>query len=296
MSRFATGVVALALAVATPRVASAFCRTTTCDPTLGECMPLDAPGCYTGGKPLSWTSRCVGFSVAHDAGPGVTLDAFETTATAAFATWQAVTCDGGAPLSLGFADNGVVTCDKVEYNDKQPNAHVLLFRRGVWPYMSSTSTIALTTVTFDRDTGAIIDADMELNATGNAFTTGDVMVEADLQSIITHEAGHFIGFSHSAIHSATMFFSYDKGTTSLRHLDPDDVAVACLAYPPTRVATCDPTPANGFSTVCASAQAPASDETTKSGCGCSTAAGRSPTLASLVALGAAIALKRRRRR
>ena len=287
----ATALAGLILGVAAPRTASAFCRTTTCDPTLGECTPLDAPGCYSGGKPLVWTSRCVGFSVAHAAGPGVSLDAFQATANAAFATWQAVSCDN-APVSLSFTDNGVAACDRVEYNDTKPNAHVILFRRDVWPYMSATSTIALTTVTFDRDTGEILDADMELNAIGNTFTTADTAVDADLQSIITHEAGHFIGFSHSSVHAATMYFSYEKGSTSLRHLDADDVAIACLAYPPKRVAGCDASPKNGFSPQCASEQPAASVE--KTGCGCRTAASAPTSLAWVAALGAIAALRRRR--
>ena len=294
----ATSIAVLVLVLSTPRAASAFCRTTTCDPTVGECVPLDAPGCFSGGKHLSWTSRCVGFSVARAAGPGVALDAFETTATKAFATWQAVTCNG-APVSLAFTDNGVVTCDKVEYNDAKPNAHVILFRRDMWPYMSATSTIALTTVTFDRDTGAIVDADMELNAIGNTFTTDDSVVEADLQSIITHEAGHFIGFSHSAVHSATMFFSYDKGSTSLRHLDADDVAVACLAYPPDRAAACDPTPVNGFSPDCGAQQttSPFTTQPPSGSSGCRfAAAGASPSFGWLGALFGAVFARRLRRR
>jgi MYXO-CTERM domain-containing protein len=319
-------VAALTLALAAslaPAAARANCRTTTCDPTLGECTKAGAPGCYTGGKPLFWPSKCIGWSAQVDAVPGISLDQFRTTAAAAFGTWAAVTCNG-AGVSVSFSDNGDVTCKQVEFDQDKRNAHILMFRSDSWPYTSSVDTIALTTVTFDRDTGEILDVDMEMNAFENTFTVGDSGVQADLQSIITHEAGHFIGFSHSSVPTATMYPAYSKGTTSLRKLDADDVAIACEAYPPARTAQCTPTPYGGFSADCLAMQTASGAGGSggdpfgsfggmagrsllggagatgagngTSGCGCRVADAPPPDATSLFALGAVALLARRRRR
>ena len=325
---FSPRAVALTLALAAslaPAAARANCRTTTCDPSAGECTKAGAPGCYTGGKPLFWPSRCVGFSAQVDAVPGITLDTFRQTAAAAFGTWQSVTCSGSG-VSISFADNGDVTCKQVEFDQDKKNAHILMFRTDSWPYTSSVDTIALTTVTFDRDTGEILDVDMEMNAFQNAFTVGDANVNVDLQSIITHEAGHFIGFSHSLVPTATMYPAYSKGTTSLRKLDADDVAIACEAYPPARTAQCTSAPYGGFSPECLSAQttstggsggssgdpfgqlggmgghvsvsaAGASGNGSSSGCNCHVSGGSPPREAlSLALLGVVAMVARRRRR
>ena len=68
-------------------------------------------------------------------------------------------------------DEGPVECDQVQYNQDQPNQHVIIFRDDVWPYDDSNNTLALTTVTFDPDTGELYDADMEINSTENVPLT-----------------------------------------------------------------------------------------------------------------------------
>jgi MYXO-CTERM domain-containing protein len=51
----------------------------------------------------------------------------------------------------------------------------------------------------------------------------------DLQAILTHEAGHFLGLAHSVDTSAIMYAFYSPGSI---HLTPDDVAGICTIYPP----------------------------------------------------------------
>ena len=82
----------------------------------------------------------------------------------------------------------------------------------------------------------------------------------DLQSILTHEAGHFLGLAHSPDAEATMAAQYYEGTTTFRSLAADDVAAVCAAYPPKAidVETCNPIPRHGFSELCAADQAYAS--------------------------------------
>jgi hypothetical protein len=167
-----------------------------------------------------------------------------------------------------------------------------MYRDDFWPYVGSTATLALTTVTYNVETGEIFDADVEINAVGSPLTVGDSNIEADLDSIITHEAGHFLGLSHSCDPSATMMAFYKLGDTSLRSLESDDIAGICEIYPPgTSTDGCDPTPRHGFSPECGT-------EPQDKGC-CTTAPGRPDAqgaracLALCIAAAAAAARRRR---
>ncbi|MFO0755517.1 MAG: matrixin family metalloprotease [Byssovorax sp.] len=217
------------------------------------CTPAEPDDC---GTPLQWRKPCVSFSLQQDGSRDVALKDVRSTMLAAFKTWKKAGCEGGAP-SIDVLDFGEVACDRVEYNQHAGNANVVMFRTLMWPHMDdgsdgTTDTIALTTVTYDVEKGDIFDADMEINEAQNHFTTGDAMVDVDLLSVVTHEAGHFLGLSHSSAAGATMFPSYDNGSIDLRDLTDDDIAGICDTYPPGRKAsgTCDGLPRHGFSPDC----------------------------------------------
>jgi hypothetical protein len=236
----------LALAILLlPRSALAYCRTTTCL----DC-PRDEKGCVAGGKPLSWSGRCVSFSVARAGSErlGVAHDAMLSVVSAAFERWGEVDCGGSAPSVHAAPTESPATCNRPDYDADSGNANVWMFHDGPWPY--SDSALAVTVVTFDPDTGAILDADVELNAT-RELTLGDDSVDYDLASIVQHEAGHFLGLSHSEEKSATMWRRIVRGSTDKRTLESDDTAAICAAYPPERPAdACDYAPKNGFSAEC----------------------------------------------
>ena len=108
-------------------------------------------------------------------------------------------------------------------------------------------TIALTTTTFSTKTGAIYDADIEVNAANNTVTLPESKrVEYDLQAIMTHEIGHFIGIAHSSDESAVMAPTYSPGSIAQRKLSADDVAAVCAIYPPKSGLVCAPEPRGGF--------------------------------------------------
>jgi MYXO-CTERM domain-containing protein len=139
--------------------------------------------------------------------------------------------------------------------------------------MDQENTLALTTVTFDPDTGEIYDADMEINST-MALTAWDpnnpdAPIPADgydFLSIVTHETGHFLGMAHSVDMQATMYAHYTQGETVMRLLTADDIDGICNIYPAngTRNASpmavppdgvvqegsCDPTPRHGWTSEC----------------------------------------------
>ncbi len=140
--------------------------------------------------------------------------------------------------------------------EAKANANIITFRDDGWPYVGGGNTLALTTVTYHLKTGEIYDADMEINSFDVALSQGDDDVSFDLLSIATHEAGHFLGLSHSSDHDATMFADYRPGTASLRDLSQDDLDGICAVYPPGEpIKGCDPTPRHGFSALCAARSA-----------------------------------------
>ncbi len=272
--------------------ASGYCRTTTCDPRRQAC-PRDAQGCMTGGIPLAWPEACVGFSVQRDGSVKLGIDAgtLRGIVTDAFATWQAAAC---AP-TIAWSPLEDASCAEVQYNSQAPNANLWLFRDEVWPYDDGGKTLALTTVTYNLKTGAIYDADVELNAAQNLLVARDPRGprEVDLRSIVTHEAGHVLGLAHSGEPDAVMNERYRSGTTSLRELTADDVSGVCAIYPADRpLGVCRPVPRHGFSPSCAT-EAPLEE----GGC-CSVAPGRrrgSEALALAALLGGALLAATRRR-
>lgn len=290
-ARAAAAVAALAV-LGWTSVSSAYCRTTTC---VENCR-RDAQGCIIDGAPLYWPGACVSFSGQEDGSPlsGLTFADGQSVMQASFQTWLSSSC-GGQPASIEVIEKSPVECSVAEYNSQGPNANIITFVDGTWPYDGPNATLALTTITFNVESGEIFDADIEVNSANNAITTGDVDVSADLQSILTHEVGHFFGLSHTPVREATMFRSYAPGDTSLRDLHPDDIAGFCAIYPPGRQASAcnNGTPRHGFSTKCGGAEE-------ESGC-CTVAPGRQSsgsrsTSVALVGLALAAALWTRRRR
>jgi hypothetical protein len=189
----------------------------------------------------------------YQASAKVSLATATSAADKAFGAWQKVTCPatGSAPaIKLGRV-YGTVACNLHEYNQVDGNANIIMFHDDQWPYSDGTDVLALTTVTFSKKTGDIYDADMEINGEQPLSTTDIVDPNAyDLQSIITHEAGHFLGLGHSLDPDATMWAQYSTGNDSFRDLSPDDVDAICTVYPPATAKVCDYSPRQGFSPQC----------------------------------------------
>lgn len=238
--------------------ARAFCRTTTCDPAT-ECE-YDSAGCATVGEPLSWHTGCVSFSVQRDGSEkrDISFDQLHNIASGAFDKWLSVECADGLP-SLDADNRSPVRCARPEYNSGDHNANVIMFRDSDWPYAGAYATLALTTITFNFDTGEIFDADIEINSANTEISTGNSSVQFDLDSILTHEIGHFLGLSHSNVRSATMYHEYKEGDTALRDLAADDEDGICATYPSDRDISGDSCePRHGFSGEC--------DRQSKGGC------------------------------
>jgi hypothetical protein len=186
----------------------------------------------------------------YQASKQVDLESATAVATKAFAAWEEVICPGGGSPSIHLSDAfGPVACKVHEYNKLDGNANVVLFHDDEWPYTADEDAIALTTVSFNAQSGAIYDADVEVN--GLRTLSIDLAVDPrgfDLRSILTHEAGHFLGLAHSHSPDATMWRFYEPGSVDL---DQDDIEAICAVYPPTDAANvCDFSPRQGFSPAC----------------------------------------------
>jgi hypothetical protein len=193
----------------------------------------------------------MGFSVNESGSRQVGAETSEQLMEEAFRTWLNADCGDAEPPGLAVDNLGMVECDQQEYNQSFGNTNLVVFRDDVWPYRGQGNTLALTTVTYNLDDGSIFDADLEINATsGVELTTDDAGVVYDLQSILTHEAGHMLGLAHSATDGATLQIEYTPGEIELRTLHPDDVLAICDAYPPREVSSCDTTPRHGFASEC----------------------------------------------
>jgi hypothetical protein len=298
---------AFAALLGAEREADAFCRARTCNANDAKqhCEVVD--NCVTSGHLLEWHTSCLSFDAQLDGSPRRGIDA-ETVADVvarAFAPWLHANCGNGQP-PLEVGTFGPVLCDEVENPDpKQPDeynrstekgANVVMFRDEAWPYVGAQDAFGLTTVTYDVDTGEIIDADIELNS--HDFNISVDGSGTDLQSILTHEVGHFLGMAHaaSADMTATMRANWDGNGTDLRTLTSDDEAGICDAYPPNQKAPSVCAPLNGLASEC---HVPAD----KPDGGCALAAGRpaaarakGPLFAALDLLALCVLRRRRSRR
>lgn len=310
--------------------AHAFCRTTTC-PLPPSFSPAQGAGCFPGDFAAScaalnppakdlvlfWRNACVSYDVQKDGTKWAPFSTVLQIVDTAFAQWTASQCaptgSGATQVSISAHNLGPVACNQVQYSSDQGNQHVILFHDDVWPHdiggagadSISASTLGLTTVTFDADTGEIYDVDTEINGT-KPLSVSDPPADGsyDLSSIITHEMGHFLGLAHSDHSDTTMYAFYMLGSTSMRTLSDDDKAGLCAIYPPDGTRSvdisvsatqslpadaCDSTPRHGFQSQCA--------QPVKNGCALSPGTPSAPaTAAPVFAAFATLAGVRRARR
>ena len=185
--------------------------------------------------PLKWNQTRVRWFATDRGVAGVTAGQFQTAVAAGFATWEAVPTASVAFQFVGFTsaapfdDDGISTFGF----DAQPDLDRVL---------------GATSFVVDTRTGEIVESDVFFNSifTWSTAAAGDAS-RFDLQSVATHEIGHFVGLGHSAIgeteirpdggrrvlaSGAVMFpISLGRGVTADRTLQPDDIAGVSDLYP-----------------------------------------------------------------
>lgn len=216
--------------------ARAFCRTTTSPVPAGYDPTVH--GCWAQGTPLEWKASRAPYGVSAAASDQVSLADATRIADLAFEAWNTASCPDGPPAVQAYDDGPVSsvpegsdcqssnTCDAATHD-------VIVFDDQVWPHDDPANTLALTTVTFGVDDGAIFEAYTEVNSTpSHPLTTQEPPPAGsgayDLQAILTHEAGHFFGLAHAAETTSVMYAYYKPGKIELTS---DDVAGLCAIYP-----------------------------------------------------------------
>lgn len=161
-------------------------------------------------------------------GTNVSGGALQDAVTAAFATWSTAP---NTALSLSRGTDSQISSPAFD------GINLICFTCST--DFNSDGTLAVTFTTTANGAGAddkhggksrfagqILDADILFNP---AVTfTMDGSSGSDLQTVLTHEIGHFLGLDHSAIVKATMF---PYAPPMERTLGSDDVAAISLLYP-----------------------------------------------------------------
>jgi hypothetical protein len=161
--------------------------------------------------------------------------------------WQ----PGGKPTAIGatcLSTSASGSCDTMDSNGNWIN---FIHAKAAWQEQGVSSlVVALTVLTYDRNSGEIRDADVLLDDWGHDFCIAPACnaLQYDLQSTLTHELGHALGLDHSQVVDATLFAGADPGESKKRTLATDDTNGICTAYRTTCVGCKDASTPGGCQT------------------------------------------------
>lgn len=142
---------------------------------------------------------------------------------ASFEAWEEIE-DSAIAFSYGGTSDAKVAA--LDY------ANVISFQDDTYEF--GLGTVAVT-ISFSSETNgvrALVDADIIFNPDEN-FSTDGTPDTFDLQSVATHEAGHFLGLNHTGIVAAVMYPFADDGEGAIfgRVLKTDDRIGSSVLYP-----------------------------------------------------------------
>ena len=179
------------------------------------------------GKALRWPSGEVLVEPAMSAGPPELTDSEAVGALQiAVSSWQAALYGAEVGIALGAAPSGAmamgdgVNSVRWALDAGDPGVDVGL--------------LAKTHVAYQVEDGAILEADIVVNAADFVWTTsvtpGGCSDSYDLEGSISHELGHLLGLGHSLDPEATMFATGGPCETLKRDLTGDDASAIEFLY------------------------------------------------------------------
>jgi len=235
--------------IAVPEIANAYCVKTTCDRKTSDCA-VDANGCSTEGAPLRWTRMPIPFRFASKGTKRLINEEARQEIRSAFFRWTEVTCNGQR-TSLRFVEQELFDGDKPLPRAEPPykpqaadEPFAIFFRDDKWPNKKTQGeTIAQTNTNFIPGNGHIRYVDIEINTADFDFSLSDSVEKSegkkDIQAVMTHEVGHYIGLDHSAAPLSIMVAGYCEAAqrcsgdvAKSRRLQTDDINAVCALYPP----------------------------------------------------------------
>ena len=184
---------------------------------------------------FTWKKTPVRWFATDRGVPGVSASEFQAAIARAFTAWESVPTASIAFQFVGFTgaepfdDDGVPVLGFQNESDLE-------------------RVLGATGFVVDTLTGEIVESDVFFNSAfaWSTSPSGDP-ARFDLQSVATHEIGHFIGLGHSALGEtevrpeggrrvlatgSVMFpISFGRGVTLDRELQPDDIAGVSDLYP-----------------------------------------------------------------
>lgn len=107
--------------------------------------------------------------------------------------------------------------------------NVVWWEESTWPADLGPAVLAVTTTCYDI--GYVSRAFMAFNGVDHTWATDGRADAFDIQSVATHEAGHWLGLGHSDVPEATMWPYTGPGEIGERSLASDDVQGICALYP-----------------------------------------------------------------
>ncbi len=230
-----TGIVLFVVA----RDAFAYCRTTTCDPRVDECQRNDE-GCVKTGPAIRWRSLPIPYRF-DSVGTEMLEEASAREAIRrAFDTWSNTMC-GERRTSLRFKELPDAMGRKKMGSSGGSVPWLIYFRDDGWTHDKNEEdgdeSLALTNQLFGKTYGYIDYADIEINTADFKFAVDESEDGVDLEAVITHEVGHYIGLAHSNIEGSVMAPRYHPERRSAdfnesHALSEDDERAVCALFPP----------------------------------------------------------------
>jgi hypothetical protein len=240
LARLLVGSSLVAASLLVTTTASAFCRSTTCNPKKQEC-DFDDAGCELSGNVLRWEKSTLVFRFHEKGSSQLVREEARSAVREAFHRWSDTVCPNGERTSLRFIEGEDIVEDKpLDADAEASEAFGIFFRDLGWPHEGVDETLAKTRTLFGNTSGKMTYADIEVNATKPFSLDESANEEAtDLQAVMTHEVGHYIGLAHSKAPQSIMaerLCEVDtrckKGRVAARRLAADDIDAVCDLFPP----------------------------------------------------------------